>query len=280
MTVLQLYPPPQQKMPLKGLYLGLRLHRQATAGGIFVYANFIASLDGRISLPDADGEQVVPAALANKHDWRLYQELAAQADILLTSARYFRQLARGRAQDLLPVGCEAAYADLAAWRLNEGLQAQPDVAILSRSLDIPQAALDKVQDRRVLVLTGKDAPQERIASLSARGVQVLHGGEGQLDGSAVRRLLGAEGYRSAYMIAGPEVHRSMLAGGLDMLFLSQRYCLLGGDDFRSIMQGNLDKPVDMQLRSLYLDDAALLHQRGGQSFACYGVLPQAGDGAG
>ena len=104
MTVLRLYPAPQQKIPLKGLYLSLSLHRQAESGEVFIYANFIASLDGRISLLDAHGEQGVPASLANKRDWRLYQELAAQSDIMLTSARYFRQLARGNAQDLLPVG--------------------------------------------------------------------------------------------------------------------------------------------------------------------------------
>jgi len=261
-------------MPLKGLYLGLGLHRRAVTGGLLVYANYVASLDGRISLPDAHGEQGVPASLTNKRDWRLYQELAAQADVMLTSARYFRQLAKGNAQDLLPVGNEAEYADLATWRLDEGLKAQPDVAILSRSLDIPQAALDKVRDRRVLILTGAGALRERVDELVSWGVSVLRTDKSDVDGPAVRRLLAAEGYRSAYMIAGPEVHRTLLDGGLDLLFLSQRHRLLGGDDFRSIMQGNLNRPVDMQLRSLYLDEQSYLNERGGQSFACYAVLPQ------
>ena len=258
---------------MKGLYLTLHLHRRAQPGEVFIYANFIASLDGRISLPDAQGEQGVPTSLANKRDWRLYQELAAQSDIMLTSARYFRQLAKGNAQDLLPVGGEAEYADLAAWRLDEGLKPQPDVAILSRSLDIPQAALEKVQDRRVLVLTGEEAPQQQVDRLIGLGVEVVRGAA-QINGPDVRRLLAAEGYRSAYMIAGPGVHRTLLDGGLDMLFLTQRHRLLGGDDFRSIMQGKLDKPVDMQLRSMYLDEQAYLDERGGQSFTCYAVLPQ------
>jgi riboflavin biosynthesis pyrimidine reductase len=274
MSVLRLYPPPQQKLPLHGLYLDLRLHRRAEAGQVFVYANFIASLDGRISLPDAGGEQAVPTALANRRDWRLYQELAAQADIMLTSARYFRQLAKGRAQDLLPIGHGAEYADLADWRRAEGLQPQPDVAILSRSLDIPVAALHGLRDRRILVLTGRDAAPEEMARLSAEGIRVIRCGEKQVGGAELRRLLVAGGYRSAYMIAGPEVHRSLHGGGLDMLFLSQRHCLLGGDDFRSIMQGRLDRPVEMQLSSLYLDETTYLKQRGGQSFACYEIMPQ------
>jgi len=260
-------------MPLQGLYLALRLHRQAADGGLLIYANYIASLDGRISLPDAAGEQIVPASLANKRDWRLYQELAAQSDVMLTSARYFRQLAKGNAQDLLPVGREPAYADLAAWRLAEGLQAQPDVAILSRSLDIPQAALDAIGDRRVLLLTGKDADTAAVERLKAQGVSVLISRQSELDGAEIRRLLAARNYRSAYMIAGPEVHRTLLAGGLDLLFLTQRHRLLGGNDFSSIMQGELDTPVDMELQSLYLDEEAVLHERGGQCFACYAVMP-------
>lgn len=275
MTVLRLYPPAACKLPLQGLYLALGLHRRAVAGEVLIYSNFIASLDGRISLPDAGGEQVVPSTLANKRDWRLYQELAAQCDIMLTSARYFRQLAGGNAQDLLPVGQESEYADLAAWRLDEGLQPQPDVAILSRSLDIPQEALAAVQDRRVRVLTGSGADKVAVQRLEDQGVEVSVGAKPELDGEEIRRLLCAQGYRSAYMIAGPEVHRTMLAGGLDLLFLTQRHRLLGGDAFSSIMQGGLAQPVDMELQSLYLDEEAVLHERGGQSFACYAVMPQA-----
>ena len=49
-------------------------------------------LDGRIALPAAGrSSHQVPPAIANARDWRLFQELAAQADLLITSARYFRQ---------------------------------------------------------------------------------------------------------------------------------------------------------------------------------------------
>lgn len=275
MTVLRLYPPPQRKLPLKGLYLGLRLHRRAVSGGLLIYGNFIASLDGRISMPDENGDQVVPASLANKRDWRLYQELAAQSDVMLTSARYFRQLEQGNAQDLLPVGTEAEYADLGEWRRNEGLKPQPDVVILSRTLEIPEKAIAAVQDRRVLVFTGKGADAAAVQRLESLGAEVRIGEGQQVDGGEVRRMLISEGYRSAYMIAGPEVHRTLIAGGLDLLFLSQRHRLLGGDDVRSILQGELDKPVDMELQSLHLDEKAMLHTHGGQSFACYKVLSSA-----
>ncbi len=268
MTVLQLYPAPQQEMALKGLYLCRQLQRQAALGDMLIYANYIASLDGRISLPDmhggAAGEQGVPAALANKRDWRLYQELAAQSDIMLTSARYFRQLAKGNAQDLLPVGTGEDYADLCAWRQAQGLTPQPDVAIVSASLDIPQAALEKVQDRRMLLLTTARAETAKIAALEAFGIKVMIAGEHLVEGQQLKQALLAHGYRSAYMIAGPGLHTMLVqAGVLDYLFLTTRHMLLGGDDFSTMMQENLKHAVELELLSRYLDTD------GRQDFACY-----------
>jgi len=264
MTVLQLYPAPQQEMALKTLYLSRQLHRQAALGDMLIYANYIASLDGRISLPDVNGEQGVPATLANKRDWRLYQELAAQSDIMLTSARYFRQLAKGNAQDLLPVGAGDDYADLRDWRNAQGLKAQPDVAIISASLDIPQAALEKVQDRRVLVLTTECADTAKSAALEALGIKVILAGKRLVEGERLKQVLASNGYRSAYMIAGPGLHATLVqAGVLDYLFLTTRHMLLGGDDFSTIMQGELNTPVDLELVSRYLD------AHSGQDFACY-----------
>ena len=156
MSLLRLYPAPSEPCRLQGLYLDLGLHRQAAAGETVIYTNFIASLDGRIALYDAaSGDYGVPEAIANKRDWRLYQELAAQADVLLVSGRYFRQLAKGTAQDLLPLGLEPEYADLHGWRRQQQLSPQPDLFVLSNTLDIPTEALERFRGRRLIVLTGR-----------------------------------------------------------------------------------------------------------------------------
>ena len=253
-SLLRLYPAPQVTSPLEGLYLDLNLHRQAADGEMLIYANYIASLDGRISVAGEDGEQQVPSSIANGRDWRLYQELAAQSDIMLTSARYFRQLARGRAQDLLPVGRDPAYADLAEWRAQQGLAPQPAVAILSRSLDIPDAALDAVQDRDIYVLTAKTADTGAIERLRARGIEVIVAGYRSVEGAQLRDALIRLGFRSAYMIAGPEVHATLLAAGvLNRLFLTQYHALLGGAVFHTPVEGGISSPRRLSLRSLYLD---------------------------
>ena len=256
--VQRLYPAPPQELPIEGLYLSLDLHRQAADDGILIYANYITSLDGRISIRDGDGYSV-PEAVANARDWRLYQELAAQADVLITSGRYFRQLAEGRAQAMLPVGTE--YPDLLAWRRLQGLSARPAVAIVSRSLNIPVAALERMGDRDVYVFTAGETDAGRVSALQAGGVHVVDAGRGSVDGMELRQQLVSLGFRSACMIAGPGVHAMLLqAGALDRLFLSQRHVLLGGGDFHTIVEQTPVLAQSLRLLSLYHDAKA------GQSF--------------
>jgi len=260
--ILQLYPASQHEHSLKGLYLALKLHRQAPKSDILIYANYIASVDGRISLRDAkSGEFMVPASIANKRDWRLYQELAAQADVMLTSARYFRQLAKGKAQDLLPVGTSPEYADLAEWRKQQGLNRQPDVVVISNSLDIPASALAQLEDRRVIVCTSEEANQQKINQLQLLGISVLIAGKQHVEGKRLKTLLIQQGYRSAYMIAGPEIHRTLLnTQVLDRLFLTTRLNLLASDAFHTILNGDIQQPAELKLLSLYLDNATSQQQ--------------------
>ncbi|MDQ7000999.1 MAG: dihydrofolate reductase family protein [Mariprofundus sp.] len=261
-NILQLYPIAQRQRALKGLYLELNLCEQAAVGDVLIYSNYIASVDGRISLRDDDSaEFVVPEAIANKRDWRLYQELAAQSDVMLTSARYFRQLADGKAQDLLPVGSAPEYDDLSEWRQQHGLKDQPDVIVISNSLDIPAAALEKVQDRRVIICTSERAGDAQIGRMESMGLTVLGAGRERVEGKQLRRLLIDQSFRSAYMIAGPEVHRTLVADGvLDYLFLTTQLSLLGHDTFHTILSGQLDQPVDLHLQRLYLDETVSSRQ--------------------
>ncbi len=260
--ILPLYPIGTAPRGIAGLYLELELHRQADPNDLLIYANYVASVDGRISLqlPET-GQFVVPDSIANKRDWRLYQELAAQSDLMLTSARYFRQLADGCAQDLLPVGSEAAYADLHRWRLQQGLPAQPDVAVISRSLDIPLTALDALAGRRVIVCSCAGCDEQKAARLESMGLELIIAGDDRVDGVALKQALIGRGYRSAYMIAGPEIHRTLIADGvLDMLFLTTRLNLLGHDSFHTILSGALDAPQELELVRLFLDQHAPSYQ--------------------
>ncbi|MDQ6962952.1 MAG: dihydrofolate reductase family protein [Mariprofundaceae bacterium] len=245
-----LYPVGLEPCPLIGAYLKLKLHRQQK---LLIYSNYIASMDGRISLPNAQGEQVVPASIANKRDWRLYQELAAQADVMLTSARYFRQLAKGCAQDLLPVG-QGDYADLLVWRAEQGLKTQADIVIFSRSLAIPLDSLEPyLAQRNIHIFCPETANKDKCKAFQDIGVQLHIAGKEAVQAKEVRQLLEHLNYRSAYMIAGPEVHRTLLIGKqLDRLFLTQYLSLLGQNNFHSITTDAMEA-CPMTLESMALD---------------------------
>jgi len=258
--VRSLLPALSESLPLEGLYLNLSLHREAGEGDIHIYSNYVASLDGRISCFNPEtGDYEVPKSLANARDWRLYQELAAQSDILITSARYFRQLSKGTAQDMLPIGKD--FEGLKQWRLDQGLKAQPDVAILSRSLAIPIEVFEQLGDRTIYVMTSASAPAEKRVELESHGVTVISVGEVDVEGRELRKALITLGLRSAYMIAGPAVHSTLInAGVLDRLFLTTRFTLLGSEETHGFFEG---EDVAPEMMNLYLDE------EGEQLFAQY-----------
>jgi riboflavin biosynthesis pyrimidine reductase len=272
LPIIQLLPPTGTDRELHGLYLRERLQERGSTTHPFVYSNYVSSIDGRIALPSPDHRShQVPAAIGNARDWRLFQELAAQADVLITSARYFRQASVGEHQDQLPVGPTDDFADLRAWRLQEGLAAQPDVVILSNSLDIPVQALQAYPQRKLYLATGAGNDLDRARALAAAaGIGLLEAGNGAaVDGRILIDALGQLGYRSIYAIAGPAVLNTLLRGrALDRLYLTQSHRLLGGMEFDTLNWGPvLSCPVSLQPLSLYLDKHA--PEGASQLFAAY-----------
>lgn len=269
--VTRLYPSPGEECPLEGLYLQHRLHTRGQPDRPFVYSNFITSLDGRIAVGSEDRTtRTVPAATGNPRDWRLYQELAGQADLLISSGRFYRQSIIGEAQDILPVDRNAVFEDIHEWRIRQGLREQPDIAVISGSLDIPLAALEPYQDRRIVVITGEEAEQTKAGKLKDHGVEIIHAGTGtQVDGSLMISGLATLGYRSIYAVAGPAVFYTLLKSRVvDRLYLTIAQQLLGGDSYDTLTTGPLlDTEQGMQLLSLYHDPHA--PASGGQLLGCF-----------
>lgn len=277
-TVTQLYPLPPQELPLRGLYLGQDVRREAAAlGRPFVYANFVASLDGRIAVPGPTGSgMVVPKQVANSRDWRLFQELAVQADVVISSGRYLRDYASGHAQEILRVYDDPQFADLAQWRVQQGLSPQPDIAVISASLDFPIPEALLAGGRRVVIFTTEQADRRQVRDLEAHAGQVVLAGESTVAGDRLVQAMAGLGYRAIYSASGPKVlHLLLAAGVLDRLYLTLAHRLLGGDPFSSIVEGPLLAPaVGMRLHTAYYDAAAL--DGLGQMFLCYQRTEQAG----
>ncbi len=268
-TLLQLIPTPAA-VALAGLYLAHDL-RTLADDRPFVYANFVASLDGRIAIPDiAKGGMKVPLNIANARDWRLFQELAIQADLIITTGRYLRDYAAGKAQEILRVYDDPRFADLTAWRAAQGLSPQPDLVVVSSSLDFPVPDALTHGGRRVIIVTDRRADVRRIRELEAQVGEVFVAGESGVDGRRFVELMAGAGYRVIYSAAGPKIAHMLLAGGvLDRLYLTQVARVLGGTPFSSIVEGSLlEKAVDLPLRTLYYDAAGV--ENAGQLFGCYG----------
>ena len=259
-TVLRLFPGPPEDVALTGLYLADALHAQGSPAAPFVYASFVGSLDGRIALRDPQtGTSHLPAEIISGNDFRLFLELQAQADCLVTHGGYLRDLAAGRLDDVLRIGAPDAGRDLVRWREENGLSPQPAVVIASASLDFPiPESLDR-EGRRVLIATGRQAPPDRIESLRTRGYPVIIAGDAtSVEGAPLVRELGALGFRSLYLLAGPRMLSTMLRDGvLSRLYLTVAHCLIGGESFHTMTVGpRLEGAGRLRLSSLHYDATA------------------------
>jgi riboflavin biosynthesis pyrimidine reductase len=255
-AVRQLYPQVRD-VSLHGLYLAHRVHELALPGRPFVYADFVTSLDGRIALRDAaSGAGRLPDALTSASDLRLLLELHAQADCLIVHGEYLRAIAQGRLDDLLQVGTLPDHKDLASWRREQGLPAQPAICIASASLDLPFPDSLKQHRQQVLIAAGTKTDAARRRRLEREGHEVVIAGEGAyVEGGPLVAALAQKGFRSVFLLSGPRMLETMLRDGvLARLYVTLTHRLLGGEPFASMIEGpELHAAGRLKLAALYLD---------------------------
>jgi riboflavin biosynthesis pyrimidine reductase len=275
--VLQLYPHTGTMRALDGTYLAHDLHLLGAPDQPFVYANFVSSLDGRIAVVEADtGESYVLENLTSSHDWRLFQELQAQADCMVTHGGYLRALAARKFDDILQVGLAKQALDIGQWRTAHGLTRQPAIAIVSRTLDFPMPPSLERHEQPVHIITANDAPADRVALWRAHGCEVVFAGPGaSVEGAAMIRVLGARGYARLYLLAGPQMLETVLRDrSLSRLYLTLTHQLIGGEMFHTLTAGpRLGRAGRLQLHTLYYD--AIAPKGTGQWFASFDVRHEA-----
>jgi riboflavin biosynthesis pyrimidine reductase len=258
--ILELYPSSGVTRPLDGAYLAHDLRRLGTAEQPFVYANFVSSLDGRIAVVEADtGESYVLEDLTSSHDWRLFQELQAQADCMVTHGGYLRALGAQKFADILQVGLAKHAVDIGRWRNAHGLMRQPAIAIVSRTLDFPLPASLEQNQQPVHIITTTEAPADRVASWQQRGCEVVLTGAGaSVEGAALISALSTRGYAHVYLMAGPQMLQTVLRdGSLSRLYLTVTHQLIGGELFHTLTAGARLGPAGrLRLHSLYYDAVA------------------------
>lgn len=267
--LLRLYPKPFQEVTLNGLYLEHALHRLGSIERPFVYANFLSSLDGRIAVEDMDGGNAhIPEHITTKSDIRLFLELQAQADCLITHGGYMRALSEGRLGNILQVGTQPESQGLAEWRADQGLPSQPAVVIASASLEFPLHPSLKASGQAVYIATGRGADSRRLRDWQAQGCRILFAGESTaVEGEPLVRELGLQGFRSIYLVAGPRMLDTMVRDRqLSRLYHTITHQLVGGTDFHTMLPGPVLGPEgNLRLVSLHYDPHSPEHS--GQFFA-------------
>lgn len=186
--------------------------------------NYITDEDGIIAIDGAGGP---PKEIKNSEDWARFQELQAQADIIITGADYLNRFAKDgeKAQNILSQFDKGAkYEDLGDWRIDHGYKRRnPDVAVVSRSLDFDFLPSLLGDGRRLFVFTTFEmANSEKAEALRAKGAFVEGVGKNGVNGKLLSDKLQKEGYEVAKMTTGPRVLQILLdAGILDRLYVTQ-----------------------------------------------------------
>ena len=235
--VTQVYPEEKQ-LPLEGLYLGQRLAAMpAKIGRSLVITDFLTDRNGIIAKADEHHHFQVPLELRNASDWKLSQELMAQADIIISGGSYLKRVSvpGNHAEDILyqfePGG---EFEKLGKWRLEAGYQKRsPDLAIVTRSLDfkIPEEVLG--MDRRIVIFTINGiADSAKARAFTTSGAVVIGVGDEGIDGNRLIDTLGNEmDYRVIMMATGPSVLELLLeAKRLDLFYVTEAQREISFDD--------------------------------------------------
>lgn len=241
LKVTQVFPVKKQ-VPLEGLYLGQRLLEMSKEiGRSVVFADFLTDKNGVVAKADKPAHFQIPRELKNPSDWRLFQELMAQADVIISTGAYFKRLTSpgNAAQDILyqfEPGKE--FEKLGQWRLSAGYNKRsPDLAVVSHHLDF-EFPEELIKSGRKIVIFTTDAMANSVKAKALHNAGTLINGNGEagVDGSSmIATLANGMGYRVIMMASGPSVLELLLAAKcLDLLYVTQAQLEIPFDDSATV----------------------------------------------
>ena len=272
----QLFPVKKQ-VPLEGLYLGERLGALAAeVGRSVVLTDYLADQNGVIARAAKDGHFEIPAQMKNSSDWGRYQELLAQADVMISSGSYFKRLATTGAQDILfQFEPGQPFEHVGQWRLDTGFKKRsPDVAIVTRELDFELPEKLRQSGRSIVIFTTDSmASSDKAKAFSKGNITILGSGETGVEGDRMIATLarGME-YRVIMMVSGPGVLELLLAAKcLDLLYVTEAQLKIPFEDpatVQTILSGGkkVSDLEDFHLAHQYMqeqvvaEDGSLLSQ--------------------
>lgn len=248
-SLLELYPSPGIEREARGLHLTHDLRARSGAES-FVFTGFISSIDGRISV---EGSVGAPKPLQNSLDWQLFQELMVQADVVLVSGRYVRDVASGSARNILPDPTDPEDDYLVQHRLERDLPPRPAIAVVTRSGNFDPSTAAALSDE-VIVTHGDKVDTATVRAWQENGLDSAYvGAAGKVEVGRLITALNERGHRVVFSAAGPKV-LAMLVPEVDALYLTLGAQLLGGRSFMTLLDGDELTPTKrFTLDRVYLD---------------------------
>ena len=166
-------------------------------------------MDGRIALEYVSlGTTYIPKHITTASGFRLFMELHAQADCIITNGGYMRALGEDRLGNILQV----RHQDLLEWRRHNDLNGHPAVIIASASRNFPMHKSLHEHAQKVYIGTAKNAGPDRIRYWRDLGYPILitTGKDRMAQGASLIHALPGLGFKSIYLIAGPQMLDTMV----------------------------------------------------------------------
>jgi len=255
--VVQLYPQSGESVPLRGLYLSRNKLAQVNTDMPVVYANFLTSMDGRIALKnDYDEYYMLPAQLKSDEDFMLLLELYAHADCIITHGGYMRALAEERLGNVLQLPRLPETEYMHVWREQHGMKPNPDIVVISGSLDFPWHESLNSSEQSVHIATGGSPIDEKHQGWLQKGHEVHRFGDAtHIDVDHLMQFLQSKGYQSVYLMAGPDLLQDMIEKSyVKHFFVTMSHQLLGGESYKTLLDGRpLGNKGHLKLEKMYFD---------------------------
>ena len=181
---------------LERLYAYPVSHAVRDAGRPWVRTNFVATIDGAAYAEDGRS-----GSIGGDDDTHVFALLRSLADVVVVGA------GTARTEGYRPATVDDAGA---VRRARLGLSPTPPIAVVSRSLDIPEALVVPGQ----LAITTATADPVRLSALRET-IDVIAVGEDRIDWAAALSELAARALTNVLCEGGPSLHGELI--GLDLV---------------------------------------------------------------
>jgi riboflavin biosynthesis pyrimidine reductase len=196
-------------------------------GRMVMIGDYVCDEGDGIAVKDAGGAYI---GLKNALDWGLFQRLAAQADAIITGSDYLERVKKmglGKAQNVLNQYSQGEFKFLGDWREEHGMRRNPDVIVVTRSLDldIPEGLIEG--ERKFIVFTTHaSSKSDKAKELRDAGALIIDAGtkdDAGVDGAKMDEYLDeVANYKVVKITTGPRALKIQLdAKKLDILYITR-----------------------------------------------------------